>query len=160
MVETPTGLWYEELAAFSPDEVISFPDVAVVTEEDNYIFADITHNKQPIHIDKAFVREHTKEGKLVVNGILTQGIVVGMTVEALTAGTIVANLEYDNVKTPAKVFVGDEIFVAAQITGHKETSNPKTGIIYMRLYGMKMEGKEVVEVMSLDRTVLSLRKPV
>lgn len=128
-----------------------------VTEADNVLFSSLTMNTQPLHLNAEFASK-TQFGKPIVNGILTLGIVVGITVGELTEGTIVANLGYEQVKHPRPVFHGDTIYVETQILEKRESkSNPKHGIVKMRHWGKNQQGEVVCEV---ERTVMFLKRQV
>lgn len=128
-----------------------------VTEADNVLFSSLTMNTQPLHLNADFASK-TQFGKPIVNGILTLGIVVGITVGELTEGTIVANLGYEQVKHPRPVFHGDTIYVETQILEKRESkSNPKHGIVKMRHWGKNQQGEVVCEV---ERTVMFLKRQV
>src|SRR5687768_3365714 len=70
-----------------------------ITETDNTLFCAITLNTQPLHLNADYA-EKTPFGQRIVNGLLTLGLVVGLSVGDLTEGTIVANLGYDKVVHP------------------------------------------------------------
>ena len=126
-----------------------------VTEADNILFNSLTMNTQPLHLNADFASK-TQFGKPIVNGILTLGIVVGITVGELTEGTIVANLGYDQVKHPKPVFHGDTIYVETEILEKRESkSNPEHGIVKMRHWGKNQHGEVVCEV---ERTVMFLKR--
>src|SRR5690606_41922075 len=88
------GKYYEELEI---GQKMSHALGRTITEADNMLFCGMTLNTQPLHIDEAFASQ-TEFGQRIVNGILTLGLVVGITVPELTEGTIVANLGYERVK--------------------------------------------------------------
>lgn len=127
-----------------------------VTETDNVLFNALTMNDQPLHMDEQFAAQ-TEFGRRIVNGIFTLGLVVGISVEELTAGTIVANLGYENVRHPAPVFPGDTISVESEVLEMRESqSKPDRGIVRLKQTGRNQDGVVVVEV---ERTVLFLKKP-
>ncbi|TAK12301.1 MAG: MaoC family dehydratase [Anaerolineae bacterium] len=126
-----------------------------VTETDNVLFNALTMNDQPLHMDEQFAAG-TEFGRRIVNGIFTLGLVVGISVEELTAGTIVANLGYENVRHPAPVFPGDTISVESEVLEMRESqSKPDRGIVRLKQTGRNQDGIVVVEV---ERTVLFLKK--
>lgn len=43
------GLWYEEIEV---EKLYHHPITRTVTETDNILFSTLTHNTQPLHIDK------------------------------------------------------------------------------------------------------------
>ena len=127
-----------------------------LTEFDNVLFSSLTLNNQPLHINADFA-EKTEFGKPIINGIFTMGVVVGITVGDLTAGTIVANLGYENVKHPKPMFAGDTLYVETEITARRESkSRPDAGIVTMRHIGRNQHGDITIEV---TRSALFLRRP-
>lgn len=128
-----------------------------ITEMDNTLFCTLTMNPQPLHLNEDFAAQ-TQFGRRIVNGILTMGLVVGLTVSDLTEGTVVANLGYDRVVHPNPVFHGDTIYVETDVLDKRESrSNPDRGIVRLKHVGLKPDGTVVVE---LERTVMFLKKKV
>lgn len=128
-----------------------------VTEMDNVLFNSLTMNTQPLHLNEDFAAK-TEFGRRIVNGIFTLGVVVGITVNDLTAGTIVANLGYENVKHPHPLFHGDTLYVETEILEARESkSRPDCGIVKMKHIGRNQHGDVCVEVI---RAALFLKKPV
>jgi len=122
-----------------------------ITEADNVFFNALTMNSQPLHLNEDFSRK-TQFGQRIVNGILTLGIVIGITVSDLTEGTIIANLSYEKVNHPKPVFHGDTIYVETEVVDMREsrTKNDR-GIVMLRHLGKNQNGEIVCEV---DRTVM------
>ena len=65
-----------------------------VTETDNLLINTLTHNPQPLHLDAEYAAT-TEFGRIVVNGLFTLSLMVGISVNDTTFGTLVANLGYD-----------------------------------------------------------------
>lgn len=127
-----------------------------ISEADNLLFNGMTMNTQPLHLNEEFARQ-TPFGKRIVNGILTLGVVVGITVSELTEGTIVANLGYESVRHPTPVFHGDTITVETEVLDKRESrSDPMRGIVRLRHLGKNQHGEIVCEV---ERSVLFLKRP-
>jgi acyl dehydratase len=148
-----TGKYFNELEV---GMVIQHARGRTVTEMDNVLFNALTMNDQPLHLDEHFASQ-TSFGQRIVNGIFTLGLVVGITVDDLTAGTIVANLGYENVRHPAPVFHGDTIYVESEVLEMRESnSDPSRGIVRLKHTGKKPDGTIVCE---LERSVLFLKKP-
>ena len=126
-----------------------------VTETDNVLFCALTMNTQPLHVNEDFA-SRTEFGQRLVNGILTLGLVVGLTVPELTEGTIVANLGYDKVVHPNPVFHGDTIYAESEIVEKRESrSRPDAGIVKIKCKGRKPDGTIVVE---FERTAMFLKR--
>ena len=68
--------------------------------------------------------------RIVVNGIFTFGLMVGVSVGDTTLGTLVANLGYDGVVMPSPVFIGDTLHAETTILEKRESkSRPNAGIV-------------------------------
>ena len=79
-----------------------------MTETDNLLITTLTHNPQPLHLDAEYAAT-TEFGRIVVNGLFTFSLMVGLSVGDTTLGTLVANLGYDEVIMPKPVFIGDTL---------------------------------------------------
>ena len=127
-----------------------------ITEADNTFFNAMTINSQPLHLNEDFASKSIF-GRRIVNGILTLGVVIGITVDELTAGTIVANLGYENVNHPKPVFHGDTIYAETTVIDKRPSkTKPDRGIVKLQHVGRNQSGDTVCEV---ERTVLSLKRP-
>lgn len=127
-----------------------------VTEMDNVMFSMLTMNLQPLHTNEDFASK-TQFGKRIVNGIFTLGLVVGITVNDLTAGTIVANLGYEDIRHPNPLFHGDTVYVETEVLEARESkSRTDTGVIKLKHIGRNQDGVIVIEV---TRSVLFLKRP-
>lgn len=147
-----SGKFYEDL-----DEgmIIQHSLGRTITEADNTFFNALTMNTQPLHLNEDFSSK-TQFGKRIVNGILTLGFVIGITVNELTAGTIVANLGYEKVEHPKPVYHGDTIYVETQVLEKRASrSNPDRGIVKLKHLGKNQDGDVICDVV---RTVLFLKR--
>ena len=125
-----------------------------ITETDNILFNAMTMNTQPLHLNEDFSQK-TQFGKRIVNGILTFAVVIGITVNDLTAGTIIANLGYEKVEHPKPVFHGDTIYAETKILDMRESrSKPDRGIVKMQHTGRNQMGEVVCTV---ERNVIFLK---
>lgn len=122
-----------------------------VSEMDNLLFCGMTLNPQPLHVNQDFASK-SEFGTRIMNGIFTMGLVVGLTVNDLTDGTLVANLSYDHVVHPRPTFHGDTIYAETQVLEKRESkSKPDRGIVRFKHWGRNQKGEVVVE---LERTAL------
>lgn len=127
-----------------------------VTETDNVLFCALTMNTQPLHLNAEFAAR-SQFGQRLVNGLYTLSLVIGLTVNDLTDGTIVANLGYEKVMHPNPVFHGDTISVETEVLDKRESqSSPDRGIVRLRHIGRKQDGAVVIEV---ERAVMFLKRP-
>ena len=147
------GMYFEDLPV---GKIIKHELGRTITETDNTLFSMLTMNLQPLHTNEDFASK-TEFGRRIVNGIFTLGVVVGITVNDITAGTIIANLGYENIKHPNPMFHGDTVYVETEITGSRESkSRPDTGIVTMKHTGRNQNGEIVIEV---SRSALFLKRP-
>ena len=147
------GKYYEDL---SVGMLFKHTQGRTVTEMDNVLFSALTMNAQPLHVNQDFASK-TQFGQRLVNGVFTMGLVVGMAVNDITDGTIVANAGYDKVVHPIPVFHGDTIYAETEVLEKREsTSKPDRGIVRLKQVGRNQHGEIVVE---LERTVIFLKRP-
>jgi itaconyl-CoA hydratase len=147
------GKFYEDLTT---GQTIRHSLGRTITEADNVLFCSMTLNTQPLHINEDFSSK-TEFGQRIVNGILTLGVMVGITVPELTEGTIVANLGYERVNHPRPVFHGDTIYVETEVLDKRESaSKPDRGVVKLKHLGKNQRGEVVCEV---ERAVLFLKRP-
>ena len=119
------------------------------------LFSSLTLNTQPLHINADFAAK-TEFGRPLVNGLFTLGLAVGISVSDLTAGTIVANLGYENIRHPKPMFAGDTLYVETEVIAKRESkSRPDAGIITLKHTGRNQHGETTIEV---TRSALFLKK--
>lgn len=136
------GLWYDELEVgaryrHTPGRTIS--------EADNAWFSALTMNQQALHVDAAFAAEQ-EFGRPLVNSLMTLAMVVGLSVNQLTQGTLVANLGFEQVRFPAPVFHGDTLRAETVVTAKRESkSRPGQGVVTLQHTGFNQHGDVVVD---------------
>lgn len=147
-----TGKYFDDL---EPGMVIQHTLGRTLTETDNVLFSSLTMNTQPLHLNQDFASK-TEFGRCIINGIFTLGLVVGITVTELTAGTIIANLSYENIRHPHPMFAGDTLYVTTEILEKRESrSRSKAGIVTLKHIGRNQTGELCIEV---TRTALFLKR--
>lgn len=120
------GKYYDD---FELGEQIRHDLRRTVTETDNLLLTTLTHNPQPLHLDAEYAAG-TEFGRVVVNGLFTFALMVGISVGDTTLGTLVANLGYDEVVMPKPVFIGDTLRVETKVVDKRESrSRPEAGIV-------------------------------
>jgi acyl dehydratase len=127
-----------------------------VTETDNLLISTLTHNPQPLHLD-AEAAAQSEFGEILVNGIFTFGLMIGISVADTTAGVLIANLGYDKVVMPNPVFIGDTLRADTVVSALRESgSRPGAGLVTFahRLFNQRNE-----VVCHCLRTALIRRKP-
>jgi acyl dehydratase len=127
-----------------------------VTETDNLLLTALTHNPQPLHLDADYAAG-TEFGRIVVNGLFTFALMVGLSVGDTTLGTLVANLGYDAVKMPKPVFIGDTLRAESAVTALRDSaSRPRAGLVEFEHF-MFNQRDEIV--CTCKRTALMQRRP-
>ena len=127
-----------------------------VTETDNLMMTTLTHNPQPLHLDREYA-EATEFGQIVVNGLFTFSLMVGVSVGETTLGTLVANLGYDKVNMPSPVFIGDTLRAVTEVKELRTSkSRPNAGIVTFRHEMYNQRDQLVCECL---RTALLQKKP-
>lgn len=121
-----------------------------ITESDNIQFSLLTMNSHPLHCDKVYAST-TEFGRMVVNSGLTLAIVLGLTVNDVSAQAI-ANLGWKEIVLSAPVFAGDTLYAASTVLDMRESkSRPSQGIVSVRTVAHKQDG---IEVMTFERRFL------
>jgi len=127
-----------------------------ITETDNLLISTLTHNPQPLHID-AEAAKASEFGQILVNSCLTFSLVVGVSVEDTTLGTLVANLGFDEVRLPKPVFIGDTLKFESEVTELRESkSRPTAGIVTWAHRATNQRGETVC---TMKRSALIQKKP-
>jgi acyl dehydratase len=127
-----------------------------VTETDNLLISALTHNPQPMHLDRV-VAAQSEFGQPLVNSVFTFGLMIGVSVADTTLGTLVANLGYDKLVFPNPVFIGDTLRSESECVGVRESkSRPNAGIVTWAHRSFNQRDELVCEC---TRTALLLKKP-
>ena len=134
------GLYFEQ---FEVGATIDHALRRTVTEMDNTLFCCLTHNPQPLHIDRQFA-ERTEFGEPLMNSLFTLGLMIGISVNDTTLGTTIANLGMSDVRFPAPVFHGDTIRVVTRVREKRESkSRPNAGLVVFEHIGYNQRDEEV-----------------
>ena len=136
------GLYFDE---FELGQMFEHSIRRTVTEADNTLFSCMTHNPQPLHIDHEFAAK-TEWGRPLMNSLFTLGLLIGISVNDTTLGTIIANLGMTDVKFPNPLFHGDTVRCTSEVVGKRESkSRPDAGIVELHHKAFKQDGKLVAE---------------
>lgn len=114
-----------------------------IFESDNNLFSLLTMNGHPVHtnIDYASKQQH---GKILVVGTLVFSLIVGFTVMDIS-GKAIANLDYENIKHLAPVFVGDTLYAKTKILDKRMSrKHNDRGIVYVETIGYNQDGLEII----------------
>lgn len=104
-----------------------------VGETDVYMFAGITGDFSPNHVDKSYM-EKSSYGRLMAHGALMVGFMSTASTLAIAktrrdAAETPVSLGYDRIRFLAPVFLGDTITVDYRISAIDETARRSTGDI-------------------------------
>jgi len=114
-----------------------------VTETDNLLISVLTHNPQPLHLDAEYALS-TEFGRILVNGIFTFGLMIGLSVSDTTEGTAIANLGYDAVVMPHPVFIGDTLRAETRVVEKRDSKSRRTAGIVTFEHKMFNQRDEIV----------------
>ncbi len=148
------GRYFE---GFAEGEVIRHRLTRTVTQMDNMLFSNLTLNLQPLHIDRHFAERETEWGRPLVNSMFTLGLMIGISVDGTTMGTLVGNLGMSDVKFPHPLFENDSVRVETTILGKRESkSRPTQGIVEFHHRTYNQDDRLVAEC---KRQTLVLKRP-
>jgi acyl dehydratase len=148
------GLYFED---FVIGHVFVHKLTRTVTQMDNMLFSNMTLNPQPLHIDAHFCATQTQWGRPLMNSLFTLGLMVGISVNDTTNGTIIANLGMSEVNFPAPLFEGDTVSVTTTVIAKRlSRSRSHAGIVTFEHRAFQQEGTLVA---ICQRQVLMHTKP-
>ncbi|MFF1401018.1 MaoC family dehydratase [Streptomyces sp. NPDC058287] len=135
------GLWFEE---FEVGATYVHRPGRTVTEADNVFFTTLTMNTQPLHLDQAASEQLAPFHDRLVNSMFTLSTLVGLSVNQLTQGTIVANLGFSEISFPAPVRHGDTLYAETVVTGKRVSkSRQGEGVVTLRHQALNQRGETV-----------------
>lgn len=115
-----------------------------ISDTDNRTFSLLTMNAHPMHCDAAYAAK-SEFGRLLVNSGFSLAIVLGMTVNDVSAKAI-ANLGWKEIKLTAPVFGGDTLYAESEVLEVRPSnSRPTQGIVTTRTRAFNQDGVMVME---------------
>jgi acyl dehydratase len=147
------GLWFEE---FEPNVIYRHAPGRTFGEADNTLFSTLTMNPQALHLDADW-SSRQPFGARLINSMMTLATLVGLSVEQLTQGTIVANLGFSEIRFPAPMYDGDTLHAETEMLSKRlSSSRPGEGVVTLRHTGRNQHG---VVVAVADRAVMIRCRP-
>ncbi|WP_043663255.1 MaoC family dehydratase [Streptomyces xylophagus] len=135
------GLGLEDFANIV-GTVIEHRPARTVTETEHVQILALTGNEAPVHSDVEFCNR-TGRDQVLVCGILTMNIVLGLTVRTTSALTT-ANLGLDEVRFEQPVHVGDTLRAQSEVlTARRSKTRPEYGIVTCRISGYNQHDQRV-----------------
>jgi acyl dehydratase len=120
-------------------EVIPHSLTRTICESDNVVFSTMTMNPARLHLDRHYA-EQTEFGAVLVNSMLTIGLLVGLSVLETTHGTTVANLGFERIDFPHPLFIGDTLHAETEVLAVRASeSRPDSGIAHFEHRGFNQD---------------------
>lgn len=120
-----------------------------ITDNDNIQFSLMTMNAHPMHCDANHAAK-SEFGRLLVNSGLSLAVVLGMTVNDVSAKAI-ANLGWKEIRLTAPVFGGDTLYAESEVLEKRVSkSRPTQGIVTTRTRGFNQDGVMVMEFIRMS----------
>ncbi|WP_201779504.1 MaoC family dehydratase [Acidiplasma cupricumulans] len=98
-----------------------------ITDMDNIWFTLLTNNNNQIHFNADYTKKYYPgepfNGRLVVNGMLTIAVVVGLVVEYTSKNGFMLGI--DGVKYMHPVFAGDTLYASAEVIEKRESRSKR-----------------------------------
>lgn len=116
-----------------------------ITEGDNVLLSCLTLNLQPLHIDANFAAA-SMWGRVLVDSMVTMGVLMGIHETELTRGTSQGSLRIAEVSFPKPVFHGDTLRARTRILGKRDSGDqPGHGVIDFRLQGFNQRDELIMD---------------
>lgn len=134
------GLYYEELVPGSTFE----SGARTVTESDVQAFAELSGDRNPMHLDHAFAAQ-TPFGRPVAHGVLGLAVATGLlSALGLTRATLVALVGVSwSFRLP--VFYGDTVRVRVRVASRRDSSRQDRGLVTLAAELLNQRGEVVQE---------------
>ncbi|KDQ71328.1 MaoC family dehydratase [Streptomyces halstedii] len=118
-------------------------------QSDISTFAGLTMDFHPAHMNRAFAEE--RFGGRLVHGVLTFGLVVGLTVEYNPRAVAYG---YERIRFPRPVLAGDTVSASSVVTELREHRRPGIGLVTKQYTGTNQDGETVLSclhILAVDR---------
>ena len=146
------GLYWEEWEINAEFE----SSARTVTEADIVMFAGLSGDYNPLHIDEEFCKK-TQFGTRNAHGPLVYAFAAGLLFQLhLYDDTLIAFLGFDSLKFTKPVKAGDTIHARIKVLEKRETSNPQRGVMKRQLQVFNQRGEVVQDAV---QAFLLKRKP-
>jgi 2-methylfumaryl-CoA hydratase len=144
--KTRTGNFFED---FTVGQEIRHATPRTVTDGDVAVYQGLFGPRFALHSAATFAASLGFD-RTPVDSVLAFHMVFGRTVPDISLNAI-ANLGYAGGRFEKPVFPGDTLSVTTRITGLKQNSNGRTGVVYVHSHGENQHGETV---MAFDRWVM------
>lgn len=135
------GLYWEEWEIGSTFKT----SARTVTEADIVMFAGLSGDYNPLHIDEEFCKQ-TPFGTRIAHGPLVYAIAAGLLFQLhLYDDTLIAFLGFEDLRFTKPVKAGDTIHAQIEVLEKRETSKPTRGVMKRKLQVINQNGEVVQE---------------
>ncbi|MBK5222963.1 MAG: MaoC family dehydratase [Acidimicrobiia bacterium] len=138
--KTFAGNFFED---FRVGQVITHATPRTVTEGDVSLYTALYGPRFAINSSDEFARAVGME-RAPVDDLLAFHIVFGKTVPDVSLNAV-ANLGYANGRFGVPLFTGDTVTTTSTVTGLKENSSGKTGVVYVNSVGVNQRGEMLLD---------------
>ncbi len=138
--KTQKGNFFED---FRVGQVIRHATPRTITEGDVSLYTALYGARFAVNSSDEFARSLGLH-RAPVDDVLAFHMVFGKTVPDVSLNAV-ANLGYANGKFGVHVFAGDTITTTSTVTGLKQNSNGKTGVVYVNSVGKNQHGSIVLD---------------
>lgn len=137
----PVGLYFDDIEVGS--EVLTAS--RVIGDADVDAFADLTGDRNPLHMDEEFARAGPF-GSRIVHGPLVLALAIGLVSETgFAVGTALGMLALEDWRFLLPVRVGDTITVRFRVTDKRPSNTAGRGIVKRLISVVDQNGKVVQE---------------
>ncbi len=137
----PINLRYEDIELGMQFQSVEH----TVTPADIAVFADVTRDHHPLHLDATYARARGFPA-VIAHGLLGLSLMEGLKSELkLYEETSVASLGWDAVRFKAPVVAGDRLRVRFRFVDKRPTRNPARGIVIEALDLINQRDEVVTE---------------
>jgi 2-methylfumaryl-CoA hydratase len=140
MSKTSSGNFFED---FRLGQVIAHATPRTLTAGDIAIYNAIFGPRFAVQSSDAFAQA-IGYPRSPIDDLLVFHVVFGKTVPDLSLNAV-ANLGYADCQFLAPVYPGDTLSAVSEVTGLKENSSRKTGVVYVRSTGIRQDGVPVLD---------------
>src|SRR6185295_10219795 len=140
MTKTTPGNFFED---FRLGQMIRHATPRTVTAGDVALYNALFGSRFAVQSSDEFAQK-IGYPRSPVDDLLVFHIVFGKTVPDISLNAV-ANLGYAACRFLSTVYPGDTLTATSQVSGLKENSNRKTGIVYLRSIGFNQDGDKVLE---------------
>lgn len=145
------GRFYEDVAV---GHIYEHRPGKTITEAEAGLFAGITLNTHPLHIDREFAAA-SEFGRPVVCSAHTVALLIGLS-QTDIGQKVIADLGWTELRLTLPVYPGDTLYGETEVLSRRDSnSRPDAGVIAVRTTGRNQEGRIVC---AFQRTLLLAKR--